>query len=196
MALLLSSPDHLRALLGVVDAAFRDDTPIHNAGKSDLWLQVEEPSSTFVIATSVFDERGLLVTTRPRDSERHALGAEWVDLLYDSVSGKLDALIARDTMDSTNIALVSTAGCLAMAPSSVTSLAMLGSGIEACCHLPVLFAAMPTIMDIRIYSPNEDRRARYTAEMSTALGITATAVDGADVIAGMTSASAPVFEVG
>ena len=187
MAPLLSSPDHLRTLLGVVDAAFCDDTPTHNAGKSDLWLQLEEPSNKFVIATSVFDERGLLVTTRSRDSERHALGTERVDLLYDGVSGKLDALIARDTMDSTNIALVSTAGCLAMA--------MLGSGIEARCHLPVLLAAMPTIMDIRVYSPNEDRRAHYAAEMSAALGITVTAVDGADVIAGMTSASAPIFEM-
>jgi ornithine cyclodeaminase len=202
MAPLLSSPDHLRALVGVVAAAFRDDTPTHTAGKSDLWLQMEEPSHTLVIATSVFDERGLLVTTRSRDSERHTLGAERVDLLYDGVNGKLDALIARDTMDSTNIALVSTAGCLAMAPASVTSLAMLGSGVEARCHLPVLLAAMLTITDIRVYAPNPDRRERYATEMSAALGITVNAVAdardavvGADVVAGMTSASSPVFDM-
>jgi ornithine cyclodeaminase/alanine dehydrogenase-like protein (mu-crystallin family) len=202
MAPLLAAREHLNALLGVVDAAFRDDTPTHNAGKSDLWLQTAEPSNTFVVATSVHDETGLLVSTRSRDAERHPLKAERIDLLYDAVNGELDALVARNAADSTNIALVSVAGCLAMAPANLTSLGMLGAGAEARCHVPVLLAAYPTITDIRVYAPNRERRERYAADMSAALGIAVTsveaprdAVDGVDIVAGMTSASEPVFEM-
>jgi alanine dehydrogenase len=199
---LLSDRSHLTALLSVVDAAYRDTGPTHNAGKSDVWLEMTEQTNTFVVATSVSDTNGLLVGTRSRDIDRHPLGAERVDLLYDSVTGKLDALIARDTLDSTNIALTSVAGCMAMAPPNPKELAILGSGVEARCHLPVLLAAFPSLETVRVFAPNAGRRERYVSDISAGQEVLINAVESAreaveraDIIAGLTSASEPVFEV-
>lgn len=202
VAPLLVQRQHLIALLGIVDAAFRDPGPTHNGGKSDLWIEMAEPTKTFVTATSVSDQNGLLPGTRSRDAGRHPLGAERVDLLYDGVTGKLDALIARESLDSTNIALVSVAGSTAMAPPEPKQLAILGSGVEARCHLPVLLAAFPSVETVRVFAPTRERRERYATEMNAthdaaieAVESAQDAVDGADIIAGLTSASEPVFEM-
>lgn len=200
---MLADRQELIGLLEVVEQVYQSTSPTHNAGKSDLWIQMEDPTNTFVMATSVYDGQGLLVSTRSRDSARHSLGAERLDLLYDSATGKLDAMIARDPFDSTNIALISVAGGAAMAPPNPKKLAMLGSGVEATCHLPVLLAAFPTIETVRVYAPNRGRRERYVADMAAAHDVDLVAVEtaqeavaGADIVAAMTSASEPVFEMG
>jgi ornithine cyclodeaminase/alanine dehydrogenase-like protein (mu-crystallin family) len=88
-----------------------------------------------------------------------------------------------------------------LARQNATTLAMLGSGIQARYHLRAIRHALPFLKSIRVFSPTEGHRLRYAAEMSeqmgwaiTAAGSAREAVNDADIVCITATGREPVIE--
>jgi ornithine cyclodeaminase/alanine dehydrogenase-like protein (mu-crystallin family) len=93
-----------------------------------------------------------------------------------------------------------------LAPSSATTAAVLGAGIQARTQILALLHALESVREVRVYSRSEDNRTRFCETLNTevaGLGLAARvniipagdpgrACRGADVIIAATTSSAPV----
>jgi ornithine cyclodeaminase len=120
-------------------------------------------------------------------------------MLYETEHGRLLAL-----MDATEITAIRTAATSGVAtkllakPDS-SSLAILGSGVQARSHLEAMLLVRP-FERVRVWSRNEDHASRFSERESARAGIAievmpdvASAVEDADVICTTTSAQEPIL---
>ena len=122
-------------------------------------------------------------------------------LLIDNHDGQLQALMATDDLSplrtSAPIGLASTY----LARPGATTLALLGSGIQAQHHLRAIASGNASLKNVRVFSPHEEHRRQFATTMSTQtkLSIEAVesaqkAVEGADIICVAASNKGPVLE--
>lgn len=110
-------------------------------------------------------------------------------LLIDNQDGHLQALMATDDLSPLRTsAPVGLASKYLVRPGG-TTLAMLGSGVQARHHLRALCPALPSLESVRVFSPTAEHRQQYAAEMTTEMGIpieavenAQKAVEGADIV--------------
>lgn len=148
-----------------------------------------------------------------------ALGTKLVTVFHDNAAKGLPSHLGTIVlMDPTTGALVAvmdgryitearTAACSAvssrlLAATGASSLALIGSGVQARSHLEALGRVHP-LKDVRVWSPNtahlrefvDEMRSRTTASL-TASGSAADAVRGADIVVLVTASPTPVIEAG
>ncbi|MGH9315180.1 MAG: ornithine cyclodeaminase family protein [Vicinamibacterales bacterium] len=126
-------------------------------------------------------------------------------VLLDPETGALAALLDGRYITEARTAAVSAVSARHMARAETrdgTTLAVLGSGVQARSHLEAL-ALVRRLSDVRVWSPTVANRERFAREMaphaSTPIRVAQSArhaVDGADVIVLATASPVPVVERG
>lgn len=121
-------------------------------------------------------------------------------ILLDPETGALLALMDGRYITEARTAAVSAVSTRKLAKADASTLAIIGSGVQARSHLEA-YAQVKTLRDVRIWSPKQSSRDQFVTDMrphvSMPLRATATAeeaVRGADLIVLVTSSPTPVID--
>lgn len=121
-------------------------------------------------------------------------------LLLDPDTGALIALMDGRYITEARTAAVSAVSARHLARPEASTLAILGSGVQARSHLEALAAVRP-LSQVRVWSPQPSSRERFVGDMSGHVAATITAapsaeaaVRGADIVVLVTSSAAPVLD--
>jgi ornithine cyclodeaminase/alanine dehydrogenase-like protein (mu-crystallin family) len=121
-------------------------------------------------------------------------------VLLDPSSGELLALMDGRYITEARTAAVSAVSTDLLARENASSLAILGSGVQARSHLEAI-RRVRTLAEVRVWSPNADRCAEFVREMRprtrlpiVAAGSAHEAVLGADIVVLVTASKEPVVE--
>ena len=115
-----------------------------------------------------------------------------IELLSRSTGEPLAVMDGRDITEM-RTAAVSAVALDALAPKGVTSLGILGSGVQARSHIQALRLVRPELTDIRIWSRTSANAERLAAEV----GARAVAIEeaaGANVVLTVTASPGPVLQ--
>ncbi len=119
-------------------------------------------------------------------------------LLFDGLTGELRAVIQADHLGRLRTGAAGALAVRYLARPDADRVAIYGSGRQAEAQL-VALAATRKLREVRVFSPNPDRRADFAARMSARLGLRvipatepAEATAGADIIVTATSSPGPV----
>jgi alanine dehydrogenase len=121
-------------------------------------------------------------------------------LLFDDATGELNAVMDGSHITEVRTAAVSAAAVRHLARTPARRVAIFGCGVQARSHLIALSAEVPTLADVRIWSPMGDGPAFVAATAGTVPVSISLASSGeaaacdADVILLVTSSSTPVVE--
>lgn len=126
-----------------------------------------------VMPAAVGDYAGMKVMTLAR-----GVGNRYLLALYSQESGELIALIDADEVTRLRTAASTVLASELLCSEPVTALGLIGTGFEATGHLRA-FAHRWNLMEVSVYSPSEERRARFAGRMSEELGIPVRAVGSA-----------------
>jgi ornithine cyclodeaminase len=121
-------------------------------------------------------------------------------VLLDPDTGALQAILDGRYITEARTAAVSAVSARHLAKPDATTLAIVGSGVQARSHLEA-YAEVRTLDEVRVWSPRQTSRERFVAEMAgrTSARLRATdtaeqAVQGADLVVLVTSSPTPVIE--
>ncbi|HLJ33467.1 MAG TPA: hypothetical protein VKU38_07450 [Ktedonobacteraceae bacterium] len=122
-------------------------------------------------------------------------------LLIDNQDGQLQALMATDDLSPLRTSAPVGLACAYLAPPGATTVAMLGSGIQARYHLQAMCHALPALKTVRVFSPTAEHRSDYAADMNVQTGLNVVAVEsaqeaveGADIVCIAATGRKPVLE--
>ncbi|QPP08387.1 ornithine cyclodeaminase family protein [Streptomyces bathyalis] len=142
-----------------------------------------------------------LLSLFPRARERELPRIQGLVLLMDAVHGEPLALLDATALTEIRTAAVSAVATEHLARPDARTLAVLGTGVQARGHLAAL-AQVRNWTSVRVHGRTEEGT-RALAEWASHLGLpletaatAAEAVEGADVICTVTSASEPVLPAG
>lgn len=121
-------------------------------------------------------------------------------LLLDPDTGALQAIMDGRYITEARTAAVSAVSARFLAKADASTLAIIGSGVQARSHLEA-YQHVRQLKHVRIWSPNERSREQFVDDMSgkvpvpiVAAGSAEAAVRGADLIVLVTSSRTPVIE--
>ncbi len=141
-----------------------------------------------------------LVTVFADNPSKHLPSHLATILLLDPETGSLQALMDGRYITEARTAAVSAVSARFLAKRDASTLAIIGSGVQARSHLEA-FAEVRQLKDVRVWSPKAASRDRFVSEMSghVAAAIHAAdtaeaAVRGADLIVLATSSTTPVIK--
>jgi ornithine cyclodeaminase/alanine dehydrogenase-like protein (mu-crystallin family) len=119
-------------------------------------------------------------------------------VMLDSKTGQLQAVMDGRYITESRTAAVSAVSVKQLALPDAGVLALIGSGVQARSHLEAI-TQVRKLRDVRVWSPNAERRQRFADEMQahspapiTPTATAADAVAGADIVALVSSAREPV----
>src|SRR5918999_2141702 len=84
--------------------------------------------------------------------------------LFSSETGELLAIMPDGFIQQTRVGVTSALGMKAMARKTSTVLGIIGAGGQAKAHYRFMTAVLP-IKKVKVFSPNAERRNKFTAEM-------------------------------
>jgi ornithine cyclodeaminase len=121
-------------------------------------------------------------------------------VLLDPETGALSALLDGRYITEARTAAVSAVSVRHLARRGSSVLAIIGSGVQGHSHLEAIRHVVP-LKDVRVWSPNAERRDRFAQEMSTATSLPVRAVSnaseavrGADIVVLATASRVPVID--
>ena len=121
-------------------------------------------------------------------------------VVLDHATGGLVALMDGRYITEARTAAVSAVSVKLLARPDASSLAIIGSGVQARSHLEAI-RHVRTLSDVRVWSPTAHHREAFAAEMSAATGLpvhakgsAAEAARGADLVVLATASAVPVVE--
>jgi ornithine cyclodeaminase/alanine dehydrogenase-like protein (mu-crystallin family) len=121
-------------------------------------------------------------------------------LLYDTDSGRLEAVIEPSYVARTRTGAASGVATRYMAASDASVVGCVGTGRQAGAQLQAMCAVRPISL-VKLYSRNAEKREAFAAEMAELLGVDVQAVGsteecigGSGIVVTMTNSSVPVFE--
>ena len=143
-----------------------------------------------------------LVTVFADNPAKHLPSHLATILLLDPETGALQAIMDGRYITEARTAAVSAVSARFLAKRDASTLAIIGSGVQARSHLEA-FAEVRQLTDVRVWSPKVLSRERFVSEVSghVSVSVRATntaedAVRGADLIVLATSSTTPVLEDG
>ena len=120
--------------------------------------------------------------------------------LSDSRSGELLAIVEANRLGQLRTGAASGVAAKFMARADASTVGVIGSGFQARTQLEAVSMARE-LSDVRVFSPNAERRAAYAAEMTDRVGVPVrpaesarAAIDGCDIIITITSSRTPVLK--
>lgn len=121
-------------------------------------------------------------------------------LLLDPETGALQALMDGRYITEARTAAVSAVSARFLSKASASTLAIIGSGVQARSHLEA-YSEVRALKDVRIWSPQARSRERFVSDMSGHVAVPIRAMDsaedavrGADLIVLVTASSTPVLD--
>ena len=196
----LPMPDLIEAMGGALAAysAKRVVQPVRTV------LDVASASGLLAVMPAVLDDPTVvgakLVTVYNRNHERGLPSHLASIVLLDHATGALVALMDGRYITEARTAAVSAVSVKLLARPDATSLAIIGSGVQARSHLEAI-RHVRQLSDVRVWSPTARNRDAFAADMSATMGFpvramasAAEAARGADLIVLATASTTPVVE--
>jgi ornithine cyclodeaminase len=128
-------------------------------------------------------------------------------LVFDSETGAVDGIVEATHLTAVRTAMMTKLALEYAAPTGARVVTLLGSGVQADAHVPIILDAIPALAELRVHSrlPENARAfadaARNRARAHGLLAIQVTAVDspvdaveGAEVVIAATTAAAPLYD--
>lgn len=207
MPLLLTREDlrpllHDTAMLEEAFDAVRASFLHHQRGEAPSFALVQLPlvdRASVVRVTPAASPVGLTLRAYPGVPAAGESDAFAV-LVFDAEGGRLLALMAGDDLNVFRTAVPAGLACRLLAPGRARTLALLGSGRQAHGQARAILHGLPSIHEVRVYSPTAEHRVSFAAELrelgalAEAVESAHLAVEGADVIGIASNARAPVVE--
>lgn len=214
MPILLTDAD-LRPLffedvLGLVDAAdgaLRENTPSRSEN-AFIRVPLQQEGVTVAANSSTSPAFGASLHSYVRGADsRPMTDANGllmdVTLLFDVEDGNLEAILCTRDYENVRIPVQTAVGCRYLAPPHSRVLGVMGSSVQARGHIPILLKTLPTIEEVRIYSPTREHREGLARDLDGALDADVRAVETAraaigesDVVLAAANSDTPTFESG
>ena len=215
MPVLLTDAD-LRPLffedvLGLVDAAegaLRENTPPRRGDNSFIRVPLQPEGVAVAANSSDSPAFGAVLHSYVRGADsRPMTDADGllmdVTLLFDVADGNLEAVLCTRDYENVRIPVQTAVGCRYLAPPGSRVLGVMGSSVQARGHIPILLKTLPSIEEVRIYSPTREHREGLARDLDGLLAVDVRAVDApraaieeADVVLAAANSDAPTFEPG
>lgn len=133
-------------------------------------------------------------------SSAHAVRHSSVTLLYNTETGKLDAVLEPGTLAWIRTGAATGVAVKHMSRPDSSVVGVFGAGRQAVTQLEAVCAVRPVSL-AKIYSRNEERRTQFAAEMRERLGVDVVpvaspeeCVRGSQIVVAITTAREPVFD--
>lgn len=195
---LYSDPSSMDGLLEMIEDSLR----AHISGKVPHQVRFQMPlvdpkrELRFMTATVPGAGEGVRVTPLFRGGrDAH------FSLFFDGHCGDLLALVAGGELNVWRTGAPTGVASRVLAQPGAKLLALLGSGRQAKGQLLAIRRALPSLEEVRVFSPTEKHRTRFAKEMTSWLGIQVEPVDnaraaiqGAQIVSLATSSRKPVIE--
>ncbi len=134
------------------------------------------------------------------ESHAHAVRHSTATLLYNTETGKLDAVIEPGTLAWIRTGAASGVAVKHMARPDASVVGMIGTGRQAVTQIEAICAVRP-VKTVKVHSRSAEKREAFAAEMSRSLGVDVVpvaapddCVRGSDIVVAITSAREPVFD--
>ncbi len=131
----------------------------------------------------------------------HPASNGYFALLIDNEDGHLQALLATDDLSPLRTSAPVGLASAYLARQGAATLAMLGSGVQARYHLQAIRHGVPSLKNVKVFSPTAEHRHHYAAEMSAETGLCVeavaspqNAVEGADIVCIAANGRGPLME--
>ena len=207
---LLLNEDDVRSVLPMPDLieSMRDALAAYSSGRAQqplrTVLELGEQRAFFgIMPASLGGTRGLgtkLVTVFPSNRDKGLPSHLATIVLLDPETGAVDALMDGRYITEARTAAVSAVSTRFLAKADASTLAIIGSGVQARSHLEA-YQHVRQLKEVRIWSPSAHSRQRFVDDMSPSVNIPIRATDtaehavrGADLIVLVTSSPTPVIE--
>jgi ornithine cyclodeaminase/alanine dehydrogenase-like protein (mu-crystallin family) len=181
-ALLLSASDlrplrddsaYMRGALDAVEAAI----VAHHQGLVRQGRLVDRRPGEFEgIRVSLLAGDGLLSGMRVFGNPPHTRAF----LVFDGETRALLALMDYGVLNSVRVGATAGVAARHLAPARARTLGLLGSGWQAAPQVGALVAAVPSIEEIRVYSPTREHRETFARDMAQRHDLPVIAVDSAE----------------
>lgn len=133
-------------------------------------------------------------------SQAYAVRHSSVTLLYNTETGKLDAVMPPSTIAWIRTGAASGVATRHMARADASVVGMIGTGRQAATQIEGVCAVRP-IKQVKVFSRSAENRQRFAREMEDRVGVEIKPVaspeeclEGADVVVTITNAREPVFD--
>lgn len=180
-----------------------------SSGKADVPLRgrvaiAPHEATTLTMPAYLQESEALavkIVSVFPHNSQRQESVIYGAVLVLDAQSGRPLALLNGGTLTAIRTGAGAGAATDVLARDDAKIAAIIGSGVQARTQLEAV-CAVRTIVEVRVFSPNQEHATAFAAEMRGQGAIPAvvqvvdaveTAVRGADIICAATTSSTPVF---
>jgi ornithine cyclodeaminase/alanine dehydrogenase-like protein (mu-crystallin family) len=222
--ILLLGPDEINGLITMKEAVDAMEQGLTDWAKNPelgaLRRRVHAPSGARVTvhqgAPDSAGVTGLLahceqVVIHPEDYQTYAVRGRPVRVIYNAANSELLAITigevrVKELPEVNNVAVVPTACATAvgvkwLARKNSRRIGILGSRGQARCQLAACKAILPGLEEARVYSPTQENRLRFAAEMTELLDMEVRAVasarevvEDADVLLSVTNSNIPTFK--
>lgn len=167
-------------------------------------LEVGADKNYFGVMPASIDGRASvgtkLVTVYPGNHAKGLTSHLATIILLDHATGALLALLDGRYITEARTAAVSAVSVQMLASADATTLAILGSGVQAHSHLEAI-RHVRTLSEVRVWSPTAEHRERFARDASASTGLpvracatTADAVRGAHIIVLATASKTPILD--
>jgi alanine dehydrogenase len=211
VSFLLLTEEHVRSVLPMADLVACMESALARFSAGDVQqpvrtvLQVGAEKAFYGLMPAYVDQPATMgakiVTVFNSNIDRGLPSHLAMIVLLDPDTGALQALMDGRYITEARTAAVSAVSARYLARAHASTLAILGTGVQARSHLEA-YNEVRRLRDVRVWSPNASRRERFVEEMQPHAGVplraTTTAEDavrGADLVVLATSSPTPVVEV-
>lgn len=206
----LLTEDHVKSLLSMPELITAMEAAVARFSARDVLQPVRTvlsvgPTKAYFGLMPAYIEQpprlGAKLVTVFNDNHSRGLPSHLATIvLLDPETGALVALIDGRYITESRTAAVSAVSARHLARADASTLAIIGTGVQARSHLEA-YADVRTLREVRVWSPNPRSRERFVDEMSDHIparlhssDTAKDAVDGADLVVLVTSSPTPVIE--
>ena len=194
-------------LVDAADGALRENTPPRREN-SFIRVPLKQEGVAVTANSSDSPAFGAVLHSYVRGSDSRPMAdADGllmdVTLLFGVADGNLEAILCSRDYESVRIPVQTAVGCRYLAPPSSRVLGVMGSSVQARGHIPILLKTLPTIEEVRIYSPTREHREGLARDLDGSLEVDVRAVETAraaieeaDVLLAAANSDTPTFESG
>lgn len=134
------------------------------------------------------------------ESQAHAVRHSTTTLLYNTETGRLDAVLEPGTLAWIRTGAASGVAVKHMSQPDASVVGMIGTGRQAITQIEAICAVRP-VKTVKVFSRDASKRQSFAAEMATRLGVsvvpvatTEECIRGSQIVIAITSAREPVFD--